>query len=126
METFDGPYVIAHGDVWIGDPREGRHVCDGTGELAVAFDSEDGTLHKHGEASRVAEWAAGIRKKFAQAGAQDLAAAIEVISFPACAETVLELNACAAVTGRVTGIASRLEAIGRLRPDLVARPRYPS
>jgi len=123
-----GPYVIRYGDVWhVRDGSDpGSHVCDGSQNLAVAYDSVDGILFKHGHLGRVQEWAAKTRRTFSEAGAGDLAAAITVISFPVAEETVNELNACVATTGRVLRLPEALERIAAARPDLLARPRYPA
>ena len=123
---LEGPYVIRHGDLWhVARGAEGRHVCDGSQEVAVAFDSEDGTLLKHGSHSRVQEWADKTRKTFVEGGFPDLAATITVISFPVSPETVDELNACAATTGRVLKLADNLGKLAESCPGLLTRPRYP-
>lgn len=123
-----GPYVIRYGDVWhvMDKDDPGVHVCDGSQEIAVAYDSEDGTLFKHGQLARVQAWAAKTRRIFSEGGAADLAAAITVLSFPVAEETVRELNACVATTGRVLRLPEALERIAAARPDLLARPRYPA
>ena len=66
----EGPYVIEHGEVWFvhqGASTPGgkamrldrRHVCGPSDNLAVAFDEEDGILHKHGTETAVRAWADG-------------------------------------------------------------------
>lgn len=130
-----GPYVIVHGDLWyeesglrqdgpLGPQR--RHVCDGTGEIGVAYDAGSGTLHKHGESARVQRWASATRRKFSGAGYEDMARDIVVISFPVTPETVAELNACVATTGRVATLQARLTRLLETRPELLTLPRYPS
>lgn len=135
MEDFDGPYFIEHGDLWLrpsGPAVKGplapgpTHVCDGTGEIGIAFDSEDGTLHRRGEASKVHEWADKTRRKFAENGFDDMARAITVISFPVTPETVAELNACAEITGRVLKLADNLSKLLETHPELLTMPRYPA
>lgn len=135
----DGPYSIEHGDVWhsAGNPRLAgaaamglsdpgrRHVCDGSQWLAVAYDGEDGTLHKHGEASKVEAWADATRRRFSEAGFEDLAAGIMTLSFPVSEETVAELNACVSSTGRVLKLPERFAALGEANPG-IARPRLPA
>lgn len=119
-----GPYVIRYGDLWHVTKTGERHVCDGSQEVAVAYDAENGTLIKHGSLTRVQEYAAQARRVFCEGGHEDLALAIEVVSFPVSEETVAELNACVATTGRVLKLPEALARIASERPDLVARPRY--
>ena len=133
---FDGPYYIEHGDLWIrdGSPRlpglsgllSGRHVCRGSEEVAIAFDSDDGTLHKRGNASMVQSWADETRRKFTDMGFDDLARALTVITFPVTPETVAELNACAQITGRVLRLADNLSKLLDTHPELLSTPRYPA
>lgn len=126
-----GPYVIEHGDVWAmaGDATPGgralglhrRHVCRGSGRLAACFGAESGTLHKHGSEEGVEAWAAATRKRLAEAGFAEMADEIVVVSFPPTAETVAELNACIAATGRVLRLADRLAEIA----DAIPRADWP-
>ena len=131
-------YVIEHGDVWLREvvtdtgrrsPVRGltplTHVCDGTGMLAVAFDAEDGTLHKTGKAEDVSAWAAVSARKFADSGFDAIAGALTVVSFPISPETVAELNALRATTGRVLRLTERLSEIAEACPELLDRPTYP-
>lgn len=133
---FDGPYYIEHGDLWIRDrsPRlpdlaglpSGRHVCSGSDEVAVCFDSEDGTLHKHGKAEMVQAWADETRRKFTEMGFDEMARALTVISFPVTPETVAELNACSEITGRALKLADNLSKLLETHPELLSVPRYPA
>jgi hypothetical protein len=133
MTEKTGPYVIAHGDVWWRSTATGRnsfglsddrHVCDGTQMLAVAYDAEDGILHKHGSEDSVRAWAERTGKKFIESGFEEMAQAIVVVGFPVSPESVAELNACVATTGRVLRIAERIEALGA--QGLIEAPKYPS
>lgn len=119
----DGPYRIEYGDAWYVSDADRRHVCDGSQFLAVAFDAEDMVLHKHGRAERVEAWADKTRKMFTEAGHGELAEMIVVLAFPVTPETISELNACIATTGRIAGLQKRLEEIGRVHGPAT---RYPS
>lgn len=106
MPDSRGPFYIEFGDVWRrgsaplpGLPQSPDHVCDGTGELAVLFDSEDGTLHKVGEAGAVHDRASTMRKKLVDAGMDELSAGLVVISLPVREETVELVNKCVEITG---------------------------
>lgn len=133
---FDGPYYIEHGDLWIRDdgpalpglsgaPRC-KHVCSGNEEVAIAFDSDDGTLHKRGKADWVQAWTNETRRKLASMGFDDLARSLTVISFPVTPETVVELNACAQISGRVLKLADNLSRLLDTNSELLSTPRHPA
>jgi hypothetical protein len=119
-------YVIAHGDVWrnrgenrlTGGP-DLAHVCDGTGEMAIAYDGE--VLMKVGEAKAVREWCDRARAK-APGLLDDLAMA----SFPVSEATVSLINDCVERSGLVAKLPKLLDEIGIADPSLAQRPRYPS
>lgn len=118
-----GPYVIEHGDTWFrtGPSKGGlgsglRHICGPSELLAVAFDSDDGMLHKHGTAEMVTKWADNAREKLKSNGLDNWAQNLVVLSFPPMPEALEELNACIACTGRILGFQNRLES-------LIAPPR---
>ncbi len=107
VSADEGPYVIEHGEVWFvhrGPSTPGgramrldrRHVCGPSENLAVAFDEEDGILHKHGTETRVRAWIDEFRAKTAEALPVPV-----MVTFPPNAETVAELNRCIATTGRI-------------------------
>jgi len=131
---FDGPYYIEHGDLWIRDSStrlpglagrpSGRHVCSGSEEVAVCFDSDDGTLHKRGKAEMVQAWADDTRRRFTEMGFDEMARSLTVITFPVTPETVAELNACSEITGRVLKLADNLARLLETRPELLSAPRY--
>ena len=129
MTDDTGPYVIEHGDVWAAGATpsgralglDRRHVCRGSGRLAACFGAESGTLHKHGGEEGVEAWAAATRKRLAEAGFPEMADEIVVVAFPPTPETVAELNACVATTGRVLRIAERLAEIA----DAIPREEWP-
>ena len=110
----DGPYEFRHGDVWyvLRDPKGRettcRHVCSGTEAMGVAYDADDGVLHKHGKAENVERWATETRRKLTEAGGGEMAAALNVVTFLAHPAPVAELNACIATTGRISGFPDRL------------------
>lgn len=133
---FDGPYYIEGGDLWrreggsvasgLGGAPRSRHVCRGSDDVAVAFDSEDGTLHKCGRADMVQAWAAAARSRFIEAGFEEMAKAITVISFSVTPETVAELNACVEVSGRVLKLAGNLARLQEENPSLASPHHYPA
>jgi DNA polymerase II small subunit/DNA polymerase delta subunit B len=108
----DKPYSLADGDVRFTDST-GKVATSfpDTETLAVAFDEADGILHKHGREERVSEWAAEARRKFLSAGFDELVQSISVVAFPATPETIRELNACIAISGRVKDIVRRFSDI---------------
>jgi hypothetical protein len=123
MIRTDGPYVIEHGDVWF---REGsrtilstglRHVCDGSGELAIAY-AGDVMLHM-GSAQSVDAW---FNKKGAQYMLIEVSDPVEIVRFPVCDETVAEMNRMSANPNRVSILFDTLTKIGEARPDLLDRP----
>lgn len=107
-----GPYSIEGGEVRFTEPS--GHVVTSfpdTQMLAVAFDEVAGSLHKHGREVLVAKWADDTRQKFLSTGFGELAKEIVVVSFPATPETIREINACIAISGRVKTI---VETLGRI------------
>ena len=118
-------YLIKHGDVWrskgtsmLTGEAELIHVCDGTGEMAIAYD--DDVLLKVGEAGAVRGWCDAARAK-----GGPLLEGIEMIAFPISEATVGLINDCVERTGLVAKLPQLLEEIGRADPSLAARPRYP-
>lgn len=132
-------YVIRHGDVWKmrsrpalpGSLSDGlEHVCDGTGEMAVAYQGD--VLLKVGSAASVEDWFEGNRAKFDQMremlldmGEDDDDLEVVVIRVPVSQEIVDEINRCIAISGRVARFRENLERIGVADPSLLDRPRYP-
>ena len=91
-------YRIEHGSYYLSDVSIPTNKTSGyrdtilmTDEVAIAFDKESGTLHKHGAPENVEKWASNARAKLIAAGAPDMAADIVTITgkFP-----VDELNKC--------------------------------
>lgn len=127
-----GKYVIEFGDLYFHDfPVAGgasggkRRVCGPSEMMAIAYDSNEGTLYKHGTATGVEAWAVKTRAAYCDTGFEDFADAIVVISFPIAPATVAELNACLETTTRVAFIVENLGAIARDNPDIVQPPRIP-
>lgn len=124
----EGPYVIEHGEVWFvhNDPStpggkamrlDRRHICGPSDELAIAFDEDDGTLHKHGTATSVRTWIDNYRAKTASFP-PDMALPVPLMmTFAANADAVAELNRCIATTGRIKGLYEDL--IASARPTLL-------
>jgi hypothetical protein len=137
MQTDNvGPFVIAHGDVW--KRTSGRtfagggltHVCDGTGEMAVAYQGD--VLLKVGSADAVDAWHVANRGKFDlmremlssnDEGHDDLE--VVVVKVPVSQPIIDEINLCVAISGRVAKLRENLVKIGADDPSLLERPRYP-
>lgn len=129
----DVPYVIQHGDVWKRSSTGFgglQHVCDGSGELAVAYQGE--VLLKIGEASRVDEWLDLNRDRFRsmrdmlEAMREDGdALEVVVVKVPVSQDIVAEINRCVAISGRVARLRDNLEKIGLGDPSLFERARFP-
>jgi hypothetical protein len=108
-------YEIQHGSYYLLDrtkPRsalspqpEVRLMAD---EIALAFDRESGTLHKHGKPETVELWATGARKTFRDGGFPDMAEDIIVMSgkFP-----IEELNKCLECTGYCLDLYKKLSTL---------------
>lgn len=121
--TTLGPYEIKFGDVWFREAPETsmstglRHVCDGSGELAVAF--QQGVMLQMGSAKAVRAW---FDKKAAMYMLDDESEPVEIVTFPVCEETVAKMNRMHANSSRVIKLFETLTAIGGTRPDLLNRP----
>jgi hypothetical protein len=91
-------YVLHKGDAPVGPLLQ---------EVALAFDAESGTLHKHGAPAMVSKWAEDTSLKLRNVGAADLANALLVISgrFPLPA-----LNKCLTASGYVGVFYAELRA----------------
>lgn len=83
--------------------RNIKLMCD---EVAICFDKESGTLHKHGIPEYVSKWYFESRKKFIDAGFQDMADDLIMIqgAFP-----VEELNKCLSTTGYISKFWKKLQ-----------------
>jgi hypothetical protein len=130
---FNGPYVIEHGDVWY---REGkpsmistglRHICGAHDEMAIAHDGQ--MLLKVGSAEAVSQWEVSTRAKYAAMNEMlsDMGndpVEVTIVRIPVSPETVEEINACIAISGRVRHLEANLERIGVANPGLALRPTY--
>lgn len=121
--TENRPYSLENGKVHFTD-SQGHLVVSfpDTEMIGVAFDDVEGILHKHGRESLVTKWADDARKKFLNAGFDEMVKEIAVISFPATPETIRELNACIAISGRVKDIVERLSNLGPKTSESAANP----
>jgi hypothetical protein len=93
-----GQYVL-HAD--------GKPIKAPKDSLALAFDKESGTLHKHGEPEMVKAWYADAHAKAMAGGYPDLVSAIVVIEgrFP-----IDEVNKCLDYTGYASTFYKKLLA----------------
>lgn len=99
-----GQYVLHDGEDPIGPCLD---------EVAIAFDKESGTLHKHGNPEWVAKWHQETQAKFRQAGFDDMADALIVITGRFDLE---DLNRCLSTSGYVARLYQRLLA-GEAQPQ---------
>jgi hypothetical protein len=99
-----GQYVLHNGDTPIGA------VMD---EVAIAFDRENGTLHKHGSFENVQAWVTKSQQRLRESAAgglgdlaEQMANDLAIISgkFP-----VEELNRCLSTTGYVLRMVDKLQ-----------------
>lgn len=98
-------YELQHGSYYLYNPdnvdlitKQKKIVlmCD---EVAICFDKESGTLHKHGIPANVEQWYVNARKKFIDGGFPEMAEDLIMIqgAFP-----VEELNKCLSTTGYIS------------------------
>lgn len=130
----NGPYVLEHGDLWFREMKASRlgsglrHVCSGSDEIAIAHDGE--MLLKAGSAASVEAWHASNSDKLAKM-TQSMADMghegfeVVIVRLPISPETVEEMNACIAISGRVARLEENLSRIGAADPSLFSRPIYP-
>lgn len=109
-ERFDWPYSLSDGDLFHTDSRGNRkRICHQGGAIALAYDTEDGVLHCHGEYNEVRQWFDETRMRLFRVPATvGLANALALISMPLDDACVQEVNRCIAVTGAVLGVERRL------------------
>ena len=128
------PYVILHGDVWYVDDTASpggaklglnrHHVCTASEMLAIAFEEEDGGIHKHGDAASVTTWVDRYRATLSQADLDDPIAPPTVVSFPVTQATVDLLNMVAGNSTAGFGLLARLEALSDA--EAVPAPAIPA
>lgn len=92
---MDMHYKIIDGNYRLFDGDEDLN-CVNAEMVAVGFDRDSGTLHKHGSPESIHEWAEKTRGKYRAAGFADMANDLVVMSgrFP-----VDELNKCISTSG---------------------------
>ena len=78
-------YVIEHGDVWFRTEGVTQmiHVSSGSEMLAIAYDCEDGTMHKRGSYKNVQAWVEKTQSKFRVHGYDDIADCLVIAMMPA-------------------------------------------
>ena len=123
MQDFNTPFVIEHGDVWYRSaslshlrvPSSARHVCSAGEELAIVHDGE--ILHHAGSSASAERWMlaregqfAAMNEKLREMGDEEVE--LFVVRMPVAPETVLEMNKCLAISGRVSHIEENLLRAG--------------
>ena len=95
---IDGEYVLY---------SEGEAICPPTAELSIAFDKNDGVLHKHGAPALVQAWHVAATKRLRDAGFIDLADDLICISgrFP-----LEDINRCLDCSGYIGRFYAKLLA----------------
>lgn len=100
----DPEYFLRDGEIWLRRPDGDEcHVCGGSGKLAVAIETQEGILHKHGSAAKVSKWAEGHRQKVIDHPELAVFFTIEVVEFQINQAVLDELNRCVATSGRIAG-----------------------
>lgn len=92
---------------------ENEPVLQGLDEVALCFDVETGTLHKHGDPARVMLWHRESQKAFRAAGFDAMAEQLIAVSgrFP-----TEEINRCLSNTGYSARFYEKLKA-GEIQPS---------
>ncbi len=101
---FHGSYQLIETDAQTGKPTADGfgnvavlHQCD---ELAIVIDKENGTVHKHGSATRVEKWHKEATARTAKAGLQAWAKNLVMVSSSRWnPEQVKDFNHALACTG---------------------------
>jgi len=108
--TKTGPYVIRGEELlYVGSSGHPIRICGHDGRLAVAYDAEDGVLHRHGAEREVATWLADAKDKLSRSpSTAPLVEALRIAASDIRPEWVAEVNRCIATAGAVLGIGERL------------------
>lgn len=130
-DRFNEPYFLQHGDLWkrpSGNTvapqfRQDAHIASGSEEIGVCYDRRDGSLHHIGSAASASAWLKSRSEKLRNAGFEEMAGDLVSVSFPMVEQTVAEINACLAISGRVLKLPERLAEIAAEVGDV---PRYPT
>ncbi|HPG02447.1 MAG TPA: hypothetical protein P5256_01600 [Beijerinckiaceae bacterium] len=85
-------YVLKFGDVWLVDGTVETHVCDGSQEIAVAYDPETATILKTGAANAIRAWRKKHLAKLDAKGVRHIFADPIVAAMPVNEDTVALLN----------------------------------
>ena len=122
MTTLNSPnysYVNLGGTLfWQVDSGRGetqrRHVCDMGQEFGLAYDRENGVIHKHGAGPGVRQWVDETRRRLVESGefGLEMASSLEAAYFPATAEAVEIVNT--RIVGNTPRVDAVLEAIAHI------------
>jgi hypothetical protein len=93
--------------------------------LSLVFDSENGTVHKHGVADRMRAWLDATQAKLRASGdfGELMANNLEIASFPACDATLKVLNE--RVIDQTPALPSLLEALAEASAEAPASKVLP-
>jgi len=110
-------YVIEHGDVWFRTEGVTQmiHVSSGSEMLAIAYDCEDGTMHKRGSYKNVQAWVEKTQSKFRVHGYDDIADCLVIAMMPANKKSVDLLNRCAENSSTIQALIAAGELPGRMK-----------
>lgn len=112
--TMSFEYELQHGSYYLYDnskkinslskQRDIILMCD---EIAIVFDKENFTLHKHGSPDKVLQWYNTAREKFIKGGFPEVAEDLVMIqgAFP-----VEEINRCLSTSGYIEVLWKKLQA----------------
>lgn len=107
-QTNCGQYVLFNGDTPVRGPLD---------EVAIAFDKESGTLHKHGAPEMVSRWLNDAQAKFRAAGFDDMAGSLVMI----CGRFTLEdLNQAISCSGYIGVMYEKLQQHRLAAQDIFA------
>lgn len=114
IDRGDGRWLLYDGDeVIYSTPND---------EIAIAFDRESGTLHKHGTPVVVEAWLVQAKGKFTRAGFKDMADQLQLIRGRSCPLIgdpvpgqvylhVDDVNRCISTSGYVLRLLQKLDTI---------------
>ena len=116
-------YVIEYGDVWMKNEGVSQliHVCSGSEQLAIAYDAENGTMHKRGSYKTVSKWLDKTTKALRAGGFDELVAHLVIAAMPVSQAAVDLLNRCndnsstvsaLIAAGELPGVTEKLVELG--------------
>ncbi|MCC0004328.1 MAG: hypothetical protein H6872_05950 [Methylobacteriaceae bacterium] len=85
-------YQMKFGDVWLINGTDERHVCDGSQEVAIAYDPETGTTLKTGAADAIRTWRDKHLAKLDARGVREMFADPVIVAMPVGPEAIDLLN----------------------------------